>query len=43
MIDVLTFIFASPWRFAGTVVLILALGWALTPLVTIKHVRVDEE
>lgn len=29
MIDVLAFVFATPWRFAGTVVLILALGFAL--------------
>lgn len=29
MIELLEFIFASGWRFAGTVVLIIAIGFAL--------------
>ncbi len=29
MLELLAFVFATPWRFAGTVVLILALGFAL--------------
>lgn len=43
----LEFIFATPWRFAGTVILIVALGWAFggwTPLrIEIRNTREDVE
>jgi hypothetical protein len=44
MLEILVFIFSSPWRFCGTLLLLLVAGWALTPLITIKVVRpVDDD
>lgn len=42
MLDVLRFIFSDFWHWLGTIVLILAVGVAVTPLVTIKITRSDD-
>lgn len=43
MLEILFFIFSSFERFCGMLILILVTGWALSPLIIIKHVRPAED